>query len=78
MKRVKLNNEEQEIQRAIESGQVKSVKNFKKKKLVYQQVATATLTKNKNVNIRLSEKDLLKIKPLRLRKAFLTKPCSLH
>jgi len=61
-KNLVLDKEEREIEKAIESGKVKEVKipqNFKKQ---LQQYARFTLDKNKNVNIRLPQRDLLRLK----------------
>lgn len=61
-KNLKLDQEEQEINQAVESGKVKlrSVTPAVKKKMV--QIANYTLNKIKNVNLRLSERDLSRLK----------------
>ena len=58
MKKYKLDKEEQEILDSIERGEWKSVKNFKKEKKRFEAIARDTLARNKQVNIRISEKDL--------------------
>lgn len=50
------------IENAIESGELKSVPNFEKHKKELQQIARHTLNKTRNINIRLSERDLYKLK----------------
>lgn len=57
-----LDPEEQEILKALEEGKLVRVKDFAKQKKLLQQAAKNTLKKTKNINIRLSEKDLLKIR----------------
>lgn len=59
---------EKEIFKDYEKGKFKSVPNLKQEKLRYQAYAKAALDKTKNVNIRLSESDLLKIKALAAQK----------
>lgn len=64
MKKLKLDKEETEIAEAIEQGKLKSLPGLSSAKKKYQIIAGATLNKNKNVNIRLSERDLMKIKSM--------------
>jgi len=59
MKYYNLNKEEQKILADFEADKFVEVKTDPDK---YQQYATATLNKSKNINIRLSEKVLLKLK----------------
>ena len=68
MKYFELTKEEQNILKAIEAGEFKSVRNLKqaKKNAVY--AARNTLSKTRNINIRLSDKDLQKIKALAVEK----------
>ena len=68
MKYYELDKEEEEILKAYEKGEFKSVKNLEKEKKRYQQIAQATLNKTRNINIRLSERDLQKIKALAMEK----------
>ena len=49
---------EAEILRSFEKGEWKPVKNLKKELTAYSEAATATLLKNKRVNIRISAIDL--------------------
>ena len=61
-KDLKLDKEEKAIVRAIENNEFVEVKDFDKKKKLYKKYATYTLTKLKNINIRISIKDLQKLK----------------
>lgn len=62
MKYFELDEEEQEILKAYEKGKLKSVPNVKQELARYKTYARAALDKTKNINIRISESDLLKIK----------------
>ena len=62
MKYYELNKEEKAILDDIEKGIYVPAKNFKKLKRFYEEVARNTLNKTKNVNIRLAERTLMKIK----------------
>lgn len=68
MKYIELDEEEKEILEAFNSGKLKSVPNLEQEKARYQAYAKAALDKTKNINIRISESDLLKIKALALQK----------
>lgn len=57
-----LDPEEEEILKAFEEGTVVRVKDFAKQKKLLEQAARNTLNKTKNINIRLSERDLYKLK----------------
>ena len=61
-KNLKLDPEERELSRSIEAGEWKPVKNMVREKKRIQAVAKATLDKTRNINIRLTERDLLRIK----------------
>lgn len=50
------------IENAIENGEIKNVTNFEKRKKELQQIAKSTFNKTRNINIRLSEKDLYRLK----------------
>ena len=50
------------IETALENGELKSAPNFEKRKKELQQIAKSTLNKTRNINIRLSERDLYKLK----------------
>lgn len=58
---MKLNKEEYEILNAYEKGNFSSVPNVKKEIKKYREYAKATLQKNKRINIRISERDLIHI-----------------
>lgn len=62
MKHVVLTNEEEKLLKAIEKGELVSVKNPAQAKKDAIDAAKNTLNKTKNINIRLSEKDVQKLK----------------
>ncbi len=62
MKSYKLDPEEKQFLEDYEKGEFKSVKNLEKEKKRYQEYARNTLNKLKNINIRLSIRDLEKLK----------------
>lgn len=66
MKYYELDKDEQqelkEIEAVLEKGELKSAPDFAKRKAQLQQVAKNTLNKTRNINIRLSERDLHKLK----------------
>ena len=62
MKYFELDKKEKEVVADFDSGDFVSVKKIKSEKAKYQNYAKSTLNKSKNINIRLSEKDLQKIK----------------
>lgn len=62
MKYYELDKEEQEILDAFERGEFKSVGDLAKQKKYFQKIAKNTLNKTRNINIRLSERDLHKLK----------------
>jgi predicted DNA binding CopG/RHH family protein len=59
---MKLNKQEKEIVESVERGDWRSVRGVKKQIKRYQEYAKATVRKDKRVNIRLSEKDLIRIR----------------
>ena len=59
---MKLSNEEKEIIESVERGEWRRIPNFKKEVTRYQDYARATLRKDKRVNIRMTEKDLIYFK----------------
>ncbi len=63
-KNIKLNQEEKRINKDFEGGKFNQVKGIKKEKEKYQRYAKYTLSKPKSINIRLSVKDLNKIKAI--------------
>jgi predicted DNA binding CopG/RHH family protein len=62
MNYVVLTDEEKELLEAFEKGELVSVKNVKKAKEDAVNAAKYTLNKAKNINLRLSEKDISKAK----------------
>lgn len=62
MKYYELDTTEEKISQDFEAGKMKPVKNMEKAKKLYRDSARAMLQKAKNINIRLSEHDLLKLK----------------
>jgi predicted DNA binding CopG/RHH family protein len=62
MKYFELEKDEEEILKDFEDGKLKSVKNLSKEKTAYRGYVKLMLKKGKNINIRLSENDLLKLK----------------
>ncbi len=66
MKYYELDEEEKQeleaIEDALESGELKSAPNFENRKKELQQIAKNTLNKTRNINIRLSERDLYRLK----------------
>lgn len=62
MKYFELTKEEEEILKAVEAGEFKRVKNFEQAKKNAIEAAKNTVNKNKNINLRISERDLFKLK----------------
>jgi len=63
-KNTKLNKEEEKILADYEAGRLKRVKGVEKEKIRYRQYAKQTFSKSRVINIRLSERDLQRIKAL--------------
>ena len=59
---MKLTREEKEILESVERGEWKRIPNFKNEAKRYQEAARATLRKGKRVNIRMTERDLIRFK----------------
>ncbi len=57
---MKLTEEERDILGSVERGEWKTVPDFAKEKRRYETAARATLRKDKRVNIRMTERDLLR------------------
>lgn len=57
-----LDEEEEKILKDFEDGKYVRVRNFEQEKKRLQKIARNTFNKTRNINIRLSEKDLHKIK----------------
>jgi len=62
MKKLSLDQEEKKILSDYDKGKFKRVRNFVKEKARLEKIARFTLKKSKNINIRLSERDLQKVK----------------
>jgi len=62
MKYFELNKDEEKILKDFEEGKFKSAPNFKKDISRYRQYAKNSLSKTKNINIRIPDKVLQKIK----------------
>ena len=60
--KLKLDPEEQEIEDALEAGNLVSIPNFAEEKKRYEAIARNTLNKTKNVNIRISLRTLYNLK----------------
>ena len=58
---MKLNKEEKELLKSVENGEWRQILNFQKEAKRYQESARETLRKNKRVNIRMTERDLVRI-----------------
>jgi len=56
---MKLSKEEKELLESVEKGEWKRVPNFKQEAKRFQEAAQATLRKDKRVNIRMTERDLV-------------------
>lgn len=57
-----LDPEEEEILKAFEEGKLVRAKDFQKQKKLLEEAARNTLNKTRNINIRLSERDLARLK----------------
>ncbi len=70
MKYYELDKEEKKILKEFEGGKLKTISKaqFKKEKAKFEKIADNTLKKSKNINIRLSEKDLQKVKSKAIKK----------
>lgn len=68
MKYFNLDKQEEKIIKDFDNDKFVSVNKLKTEKTKYKKYAQATLSKTKNINIRLSEKDLQKIKAKAIKK----------
>ncbi|MCK5416288.1 hypothetical protein KAI92_02575 [Candidatus Parcubacteria bacterium] len=68
MKYIKLSEEEKQILEDLEKGNFKSVKKIELEKKRFQKYTETSLNKTKNINIRIPEKDLMKLKARALEK----------
>jgi len=57
---MKLTNEEKEILESVEHGEWKRIPDFAQESKRYQETAQSTLRKDKRVNIRITERDLIR------------------
>lgn len=62
MKYYELDKEEQKLLEDFEKGEFKSLPNLPERKKELRQYAKNTLNKTRNINLRLSERDLYKLK----------------
>lgn len=62
MKYYELTDEEQKLLDEVERGEWIEIPDFEKEKKRFQKIARNTLNKTKNINIRLSERDLMRLK----------------
>jgi predicted DNA binding CopG/RHH family protein len=58
---MKFDNEEREFLESVEKGEWQSIPNFESEAGQYQAYAKATFRKDKRINIRISERDLIKL-----------------
>jgi predicted DNA binding CopG/RHH family protein len=68
MKYIELDNYEKKILEDYQKGKLKPLPGLKQAKKRYHQYTRSVLDKTKNVNIRISEGDLFKIKSLAVKK----------
>ena len=68
MKYFELDNYEKEVLDNYEQGKIKPLPGLKQKQKQFQQYAKNALDKTKNINIRISESDLAKVKSLAVKK----------
>ncbi|MCF8316902.1 MAG: hypothetical protein K9I71_12295 [Ignavibacteriales bacterium] len=59
---MKLNEDEKEILKSYENDEWVSVKDLEMQKAKYERYARNTSTKNKRINVRLTERDLINLK----------------
>jgi len=59
---MKLSEEEKKLLKSVENGEWKQIPNFKRNAKQFQQAAQATLKKDKRVNIRMTERDLVHLR----------------
>ncbi len=57
---MKLTQEEKDLLESVEKGEWKQIPNFKQEASRYRETARATLRKDKRVNIRMAERDLIR------------------
>jgi len=59
---MKLTNEEKDILESVERGEWRRIPDFDKETKRYQEYARATLRKDKRVNIRITERDIVRFR----------------
>ncbi len=64
MNKAKLKKEEKEILKDFDEGKFKQIENFDKEKRKYQDYAKFTTAKSMTINIRISAKDMQKIRAI--------------
>jgi len=62
MKYYELTGEEEQVLKDFEKGIYVSARSFKRAKSLYEKIARNTLNKSRNINIRLSERVLMRLK----------------
>ncbi|MBI4050515.1 MAG: hypothetical protein HY396_00865 [Candidatus Doudnabacteria bacterium] len=62
MKYYELDKNEKRLLKDFEKASLLRISSFRQKRKKYEQYAQATLAKTRNINLRIPEKDLLKIK----------------
>jgi len=62
MKYFELKSAEEKLLKDFDRGHLKSVPNLKEEAMLYHRYAKGSLNRTRNINIRLSERDLQKIK----------------
>ena len=62
MKNYKLDKEEKDLLKSLEKGEWKRIKNFELEKKRFAEAARNTLNKTKNINIRITERTLVRLK----------------
>jgi len=64
---LKLDSEELQLLADFERGEFESIRNFRQEKRRLEAAASATLRKNKRINIRISDRDLEQLQKIALR-----------
>lgn len=59
---IKLNKEEKDLNREIAAGEFVSVQDLEKEKAKYQKIAKDTFAKMKTINLRISERNLMRLR----------------
>ncbi|HXK50299.1 MAG TPA: hypothetical protein PKW56_07515 [Clostridiales bacterium] len=64
---MKITKEEKQILDSVEKGEWKQVTDLKNNIAKYKQIAAATLRKDKRVNIRITERDLVRLQKIAIK-----------